>query len=106
MKAITIKFQRTPEDMMTVGKLAEHDNRTYFEYDPTFLQTGLEISPFKLPAHPSLIEHQDHTFGPLPGVFDDSLPDGWGLLLMDRHFRRQGIDPVTLSPLDRLAYLG
>jgi len=26
--------------------------------------------------------------------------------LMDRHFRRQGIDPATLSPLDRLAYLG
>ena len=37
---------------------------------------------------------------------DDSLPDGWGLLLMDRHFRRQGVDPATLSPLDRLAYFG
>jgi serine/threonine-protein kinase HipA len=106
MKAITVKFQRTPQDIMTVGRLAEHVNRTYFEYDPAFLQTGLEISPFKLPAHPGLIEHQDHAFGSLPGVFDDSLPDGWGLLLMDRHFRRQGIDPVTLSPLDRLAYLG
>lgn len=106
MKAITVKYQRTPEDIMTVGRLAEHDNRTYFEFDPTFLQSGLEISPFKLPAHPGLIEHQDHALGPLPGVFDDSLPDGWGLLLMDRHFRRQGIDPVTLSPLDRLVYLG
>lgn len=106
MKTITVKFQRTPEDSLIVGRLAENDHRTYFEYDSTFLKTGLEISPFKLPAHPGLIEHQDHAFGPLPGVFDDSLPDGWGLLLMDRHFRRQGIDPVTLSPLDRLVYLG
>jgi serine/threonine-protein kinase HipA len=40
------------------------------------------------------------------GVFDDSLPDGWGLLLMDRHFMRQGLAPEAISPLDRLAYLG
>jgi serine/threonine-protein kinase HipA len=40
------------------------------------------------------------------GAFNDSLPDGWGLLLMDREFRKRGLDPGTLSPLDRLAYIG
>lgn len=106
MRDLTIKLQRTPGNTLTVGRLAEQDRRIYFEYDDAFLDTGIELSPFKLPAQPGLIEHADHAFGPLPGVFDDSLPDGWGLLLMDRHFRRQGIDPATLSPLDRLAYLG
>lgn len=106
MRELTVKLQRTPGHSLTVGRLAEQDRRIYFEYDDTFLDTGIELSPFKLPAQPGLIEHPDHAFGPLPGVFDDSLPDGWGLLLMDRHFRRQGIEPATLSPLDRLAYLG
>lgn len=106
MRELTVKLQRTPDDVLTVGRLAEQDRRIYFEYDDAFLDAGLELSPFKLLAQPGLIEHTDHAFGPLPGVFDDSLPDGWGLLLMDRHFRRQGIDPVSLSPLDRLAYLG
>ena len=78
----------------------------FFQYDPAFLQRGISLSPYKLPAISGLCEHRDHEFGPLPGVFEDSLPDGWGRLLMDRHFRRVGLDPTTLSPLDRLAYLG
>lgn len=106
MKELTVKLQRTPDDAMTVGRLAEQNRRIYFEYDAAFLDVGIELSPFKFHTQPGLIEHTDHVFGPLPGVFDDSLPDGWGLLLMDRHFRRQGIDPATLSPLDRLVYLG
>ena len=35
-----------------------------------------------------------------------SLPDGWGLLLVDRMFRRRGLDPAAVSPLERLSYLG
>ena len=42
----------------------------------------------------------------MPGVFNDSLPDGWGLLLMDRYFRQQDIDPIKITPLERLAYIG
>jgi serine/threonine-protein kinase HipA len=89
-----------------VGTLAEKDNRLFFEYDPGWLARGLELSPFSLPLQPGLIRHEDLRFGPLFGLFDDSLPDGWGLLLMDRAFRAKGIDPATVSPLDRLLYLG
>jgi serine/threonine-protein kinase HipA len=106
MRQLVVQLQRKPGDALTVGRLAEQDRRIYFEYDEAFVETGLELSPFKLPAQPGLIEHTDHSFGPLPGLFDDSLPDGWGLLLMDRHFRREGRDPARVSPLDRLAYLG
>lgn len=90
----------------TVGTLAEHEHRIYFEYALSWLERGLELSPFSLPARPGLIEHTKREFGPLPGLFDDSLPDGWGLLLMDRHFRATGLDPAVPSPLDRLALLG
>lgn len=89
-----------------VGTLAAHDHRIYFEYDACFLDAPLWLSPFKLPPAPGLLEHRDLAFGPLFGLFDDSLPDGWGLLLMDRYFRRQNVSLETVSPLDRLAYLG
>ena len=94
------------EDDVSVGALAEDRGRIYFQYDASFLDRGLELSPFRLPLQPGLIEHRDREFGPLPGLFDDSLPDGWGLLLMDRHFRAGGLQPGAITPLDRLAWLG
>jgi serine/threonine-protein kinase HipA len=41
----------------------------------------------------------------LPGLVADALPDGWGLLLMDRLFRKSGRNPASVSPLDRLAFI-
>lgn len=89
-----------------VGTLAEEGQRIYFEYDASFLKTPLPISPFKLAARPGLIEHVDREFAPVFGVFDDSLPDSWGVLLMDREFRKQGRSIAGISQLDRLAYIG
>ena len=40
------------------------------------------------------------------GVFDDSLPDGWGNLLLDRYLQEKGIDPYKLSILERLSLIG
>jgi len=90
-----------------VGELVQSDGKIYFEYDPSFSQLGLEISPFKLPTSQRFYKDisKRELFG-LPGVIYDSLPDGWGLLVMDRMFRSQGHDPETISPLARLAYLG
>lgn len=91
---------------LVVGTLAEEGRRVYFEYAPSFLAAPLPISPFKLPTVPGLVEHADRQFGELFGVFDDSLPDNWGLLLMDRELKRQGRRLSDISPLDRLAYIG
>jgi serine/threonine-protein kinase HipA len=106
MKKLEVCFTRSPGDSQPVGTLAEDRGRVYFEYAAEFLATGLNLSPFRLPFEPGLFEHRDREFGPLPGVFDDSLPDGWGLLLMDRHFRTLGRNLAEISPLDRLAWLG
>ncbi len=106
MRTIGVRLQFAPDAVHPVGTLALQNRRCYFEFDPGFLTQGLQISPFKLPLQSGLIEHRDRDFGPLPGVFDDSMPDGWGRLLMDRRFRQQGIDPATVSPLERLAWLG
>ena len=40
------------------------------------------------------------------GFFDDCLPDGWGLLVLDRYLQKKGVNPRTLTLLDRLAIVG
>jgi serine/threonine-protein kinase HipA len=111
MKKLEVRLVQQPGQERVVGWLAEAGPRPasrkiYFEYDPAFLRDPLWLSPFKLPPQPGLIEHRDHELGPIFGLFDDSLPDGWGLLLMDRFFAQQGLVPGEVSVLDRLAYLG
>jgi serine/threonine-protein kinase HipA len=94
------------DDQIVVGTLAEQDLRVYFEYEGGFLAAPLPISPFRLPVKPGLFEHAERDFAHVFGVFNDSLPDGWGLLLMDREFKKRGLKPSTVSVLDRLAYIG
>lgn len=106
MRKLEVRLTRRPGDERVVGQLAEAGRRVYFEYDAAFLRDPLWLSPFKLPPQPDLLEHRDLAFGPIFGLFDDSLPDGWGLLLMDRFFEQQGSVLAQVSVLDRLAYLG
>jgi serine/threonine-protein kinase HipA len=89
-----------------VGTLAEENRRIFFEYSDAFLDNPLPISPFFLPVRPGLFQEKEGVYDGLLGVFNDSLPDGWGLLLMDREFRRRGLDAASVTPLDRLAFVG
>jgi serine/threonine-protein kinase HipA len=111
MKKLEVRLSHEPGQERIVGQLAETGPRAaggqvVFEYDPAFLRDPLWLSPFKLPPQSGLIEHRDFAFGPIFGLFDDSLPDGWGLLLMDRFFQQRGSALAEVSVLDRLAYLG
>lgn len=89
-----------------LGTLAHSGHDILFEYSPEALRQGLELSPrhlkLRAAAYSGFPAHQQQ----LPGLIADALPDGWGLLVMDRLFRRQGIHPAAVSPLDRLTFLG
>lgn len=81
--------------------------RILFEYSEEARQHGLELSAFTLPLEGPRLR-QDfpaHQLG-LPGPVYDALPDGWGMLLMDRIFRRRGLNTARIGPLERLAYIG
>ncbi len=91
---------------LPVGRLVPDNGRIYFEYDPEFLDSGLQISPYKLPLKTGTFSFEPSLFEGLPGVFNDSLPDGWGRLLLDRLLRSNGVLPETFSLLDRLAHVG
>lgn len=90
-----------------VGTLAlRPDNLCAFEYHPNWIQNGFSISPLILPLKSGVFTSKWEPFDGLFGVFNDSLPDGWGRLLIDRLLREQGINPTQLSPLDWLCIIG
>lgn len=88
------------------ARLASRERRILFEYDPAFVASGIEISPFELPLKTGVIESRQDLFDGLFGVFADSLPDGWGRLLIDRAVEKRGSMRGRLGPLDRLAFVG
>jgi len=78
-----------------------------FEYSNEAKNRGLELSSYTLPLEGNKLRRgfPPHQLG-LPGPVYDALPDGWGMLLMDRLFRRRRLSPARIGPLERLAYIG
>lgn len=101
-KMIIVKYHDS-----IVGRLAlTPDNLMAFEYDAAWLENGFSISPFKLPLEKKVFIANRDPFDGVFGVFNDSLPDNWGKLLVNRELQRRGIAPNSISVLDRLAIVG
>ncbi len=105
VKVVYVYYKPTSDEIF-VGRLALNNRKVFFEYDPGFIETGLNLSPFKLPLKSGVIAEADFTFDGLFGVFNDSLPDGWNRLLLDRALIKHNINPGNLSVLDRLCFVG
>ena len=80
--------------------------QTAFEYTADWLREGFSISPFSLPLIPGVRISQSTPFDGLFGIFADSLPDGWGRLLVDRMLRKEGRRPEEADSLFRLSIVG
>lgn len=91
-----------------VGTLAAtHKHLVAFEYDHDWLADGFSISPFSLPLKKQVFLPKNYDpFEGLFGVFSDSLPDGWGRLLLDRLLIKNKIPPAEVDSIDRLAIVG
>ena len=89
-----------------LGELVSLRKKIYFKYYPEFIDRGIQISPFKMPLSDNLLSADPEPFDGLFGVFSDSLPDGWGQLLLNRALSSRGILLSQISPMDRLAYVG
>lgn len=99
---LTVYIEERP-----VGRLAmSRDRLCVFEYDSKWLAAGFSISPFQLPLEQGLFTAQRDPFDGLFGVFNDSLPDGWGNLLIDRWLKENGIDPARIHWVERLSIVG
>lgn len=90
-----------------IGQLTMDGRRPVFGYDAAWIADGLEISPIEMPLRSAPYYGSHATSHYLCGLLSDSLPDGWGLLLMDRFFRKVMDKPIQqINVLDRLAYIG
>jgi len=90
-----------------VGTLAIHQNQSVaFEYAAEWIQHGFSINPYLMPLRSGLFIPKNHHFDGLHGVFNDSLPDGWGRLIVDRMLLKKNVSPYHTHVLDRLAIVG
>lgn len=98
------KYLKVFYNDILVGTLAKTPERVVaFEYDLDWLNNGFSISPFSLPLIKKVFIPKYEPFDGLFGVFNDSLPDGWGRLLVDRLFLKNKINPAEIDNLNRLA---
>lgn len=104
---LAVDSLRVALDGREVGTLAmTPDGLAAFEYGPEWLEEGFALNPFSLPLRKQVFVAKRRPLDGLFGVFSDSLPDGWGRLLVDRFLRSQGIDPFEVSFMERLAIVG
>lgn len=107
---VLLDFRQDAQTILVGELLAAASGQIFFQYDKLFLEDGrYSISPLKLKPsenpQSALGEEASH-FSGLFGVFSDSLPDGWGLMLMNRALKERGKDIFSISALDRLSYMG
>lgn len=104
MKKLEVLFHGWGQNW-SLGTLGDNGRDLLFEYSAEALAKGIELSPRHLRLRPyayaEFPSHQHH----LPGLIADALPDGWGMLLMDRLFSASGMDRRAITPLDRLAFI-
>ncbi|MCL2051231.1 MAG: type II toxin-antitoxin system HipA family toxin [Lachnospiraceae bacterium] len=90
-----------------VGTLALlNGNLAAFEYDAEWINNGFSLNPFSLPLEQKVFIPKPDPFEGLFGVFADSLPDGWGRLLVDRLLLKNKLNPRQAGNLARLAIVG
>jgi serine/threonine-protein kinase HipA len=80
-----------------------------FQYDPTFLASGIEVAPLQMPlrAEPFIFRALNpDSFHGLPGLLADSLPDRYGHALIDAWLASRGRAPETFDSVERLCYIG
>ena len=106
MKAIdrlTVKYHNR---IVGILSLTPDDKFCAFEYDKNWLVDGFSISPLELPLRQGLFIAKPQPFNGNFGIFEDSLPDGYGRDLLHKALLREGINDVNLSSLDRLSLVG
>jgi len=95
----------------TIGAVSLDDGNDVaaFEYDPAFVQSGIEIAPITMPLSNRVYtfpELSRKTFYGLPGLLADSLPDKFGHVLIDAWLATQGRRPDSFNVVERLYYTG
>ncbi|MCB2112834.1 MAG: type II toxin-antitoxin system HipA family toxin [Parvularculaceae bacterium] len=93
-------------DRLPAGRLALNQSVAQLEWSPEIVERRLIVAALHYPPEPGLHAARSREFSGLHGFLADSLPDGWGYLVMRKRLAKLGVDIATLSPLERLALVG
>ena len=103
IESLQVKFHNKKVGTLT---LTADKKCCVFEYDTLWQVEGFSISPLELPLKPGLFIAQPNPFNGNFGIFEDSLPDGYGRYLLHKALLKIGINDFELSALDRLSLVG
>ncbi len=94
---------------VAVVTLPDEGDIAAFEYDDSFLDSGVEPAPLMMPVKratyrfPGLAQE---SFKGLPGLLADSLPDKFGNAVINAWLARQGRSADSFNAVERLCYTG
>ncbi|MGL4951588.1 MAG: type II toxin-antitoxin system HipA family toxin [Mycoplasma sp.] len=101
-----IKTLKVKYNNIDVGILKElEDKRIAFQYYDKWIKNGFSISPISLPLSDKVYISKSNNFNGLYGVFNDSLPDGFGTLVLISKLKKDGINFHKLSQLTKLSII-
>jgi len=95
----------------TIGAVVLNEGSPFalFEYDPSFIPSGIQVAPLMMPLSRQVYSFPAlplRTFHGLPGLLADSLPDAFGNAVIDAWLARQGRTPNQFNAVERLCYTG
>ncbi len=94
----------------SIGVAFERNGIVYFQYDPSFVDSQIEVSPFNMPLSNAVYSFPQlrtiDAFKGLPGLLADSLPDRFGNEIIKQWLISQGRSDTSFTPLEYLCYIG
>ena len=106
MSTVIVKLWDTVIGYVEIGKTEQYAR---FEFDPDFVESGIELAPIHMPARKGHIyqfkELDPRSFHGLPGLIADSLPDKFGNKLINFWLTQKGKKSKDFNAVDRLCYI-
>ena len=106
MDVIEVRYK---DKMVGALSFDKNERAAVFQYSKEFIATGIELSPLMMPLSSGTYSFPDleiATYKKLPGLIADSLPDDFGNQILNAWVAKQGRDPQSITPLERLKYIG
>lgn len=100
--AVNVMYHEQKVGTLSMG----NRSNCQFEYDKDWLSNGFSISPLQLPLKAGLFTADYQPFNGNFGVFEDSLPGGYGEYLLRKVLKNSGIDPQGLTAVQWLSIVG
>lgn len=102
INTVKVTYHDKPVGTITMGD----KTCCLFEYDSRWIVDGFSISPLHLPLKSGIFTADYLPFAGNFGIFEDSLPGGYGEHLLQKVLARQGVDYRALTPVQRLSLVG